>query len=157
LVLNDEGAEARNEFGLLPWEEAAVREFHGGEHAGNRTRSVMKVRPDLSYDTASVLGSIFFREKRVERFLQHLGRQVVQKAKKELEELLPSAVAVLDAAIRGEFGPKARLEISCLVVNKFIANKTEPVQVDFSTRVDEVIKNLSLVKDGARFGREKVA
>ncbi len=137
--------EQRTRLDLLPWEEAFVREYHSGEHAGNGTRSLMKVRPDYGYDRASVEASVLLREGKVGEFLQHLREESLKKFRKGIIALVPRALAILDEALNSESW-SLRKWATEIVLERGLGKPPEVVEHDIGSRLDALIKELTKQK-----------
>ena len=139
LALVDEGPDGH---GLLAWEQAFVLEYHSGEQAGNATRAMMKVRPDYSYDRASVEASVLLRKSRVTEFLNHLREQSLKKFRKGIVALLPKALSILEEALNSESW-SLRKWATEIVLDRGVGKPTQPTEIDIGSRLDSLIKEIA--------------
>jgi hypothetical protein len=104
-----------------------AEEYTSGEHATNATRSLMVVRPDLDYNSASVRASDFLKEPKVNAFLAILRERVFEESVarcgdklRDWSDLLPRAQAILVGVAEGTIRSRLQFDGAKYLVDRVL-------------------------------------
>lgn len=150
MALVDEESPDGND--LLPWEQEFAMEYFAGEHAGNGTRAMMKVRPDYPYDRASVEASVLLKKSKVAAFLRHLTEQSLKKFRRGIIALVPKALSILEEALKSESW-SLRKWATEIVLDRGLGKPIQPTEIDVGSRLDTLIKELARKRGSQNFVR----
>ena len=149
------GVDVADEFGLAEWERAFVLEYHSGENAGNATRSLLKVRPQYTYDRASAEASVLLKKSRVAEYLTRLREESLKQFRKGIIALVPRALSILEEALRSESW-SLRKWATEIVLDRGLGKPVQPTEIDVGNRLDSLIKQIASRRTNRNNGTREI-
>jgi hypothetical protein len=132
LAPSDDGDPRKDEHVPVGLERRFAEEYFSGEHAGNGTRSLMKVVPGARYDRASVQASILLKSDKVQRFLRELHETATDAIAAELRpypEYMGLAQQVIVATAEGRLRNRLAFEAAVYITNRVMGTPVATSEV----------------------------